>query len=47
MKRFAESIRYMCSDEDGKFRMSELVGGILFALLIPTLWVLLYAIGCN
>lgn len=33
MKRFAESIRYMCSDEDGKFRLSELVGGILFAYL--------------
>lgn len=47
MKRFAESIRYMCSDKDGKFRLGELIGGILFALLIPTLWIFLYAIGCN
>lgn len=47
MKRFVESIRYMCSDEDGKFHASELAGGLSLALLIPMLWVLLYAIGCN
>lgn len=47
MRKTIEAIKFICSDEDGQFKVSELVGGILFALLIPMLWVLLYVIGCN
>lgn len=47
MKEFVESVKYMCSDENGKFQPIALVGSIAAALLIPILWVFLYAIGCN
>mgnify|MGYP000973529947 CR=1 FL=1 len=47
MKEFVESVKYMCSDENGKFQPIALVGSIAAALFIPTLWVFLYAIGFN
>lgn len=47
LKEFVESVKYMCSDEDGKFQPIALVGSIAGAFFIPMLWVFLYTIGCN
>ena len=47
MKDFVESVKYMCSDEDGNFQPIAVVGSIVTALFIPMLWKFLYAKGCN
>lgn len=47
MKEFVESVKYVCSDENGKFQPIALIGSIAAALFIPMLWLFLYAIGCN
>ena len=48
MKDFVESVKYMCSDEDGNFQPTiAVVGSIAATLFVPLLWVFLYAIGCN
>lgn len=47
MKEFVEAVKYVCSDEDGKFKPIAVVGSIAAALFIPMLWIFLYAIGCN
>ena len=47
MKKFVESVKYMCSDEDGNFQPIALVGSIAAALFIPVLCIFLYALGCN
>ena len=47
LKEFVESVKYMCSDEDGNFQSIVLVGSIAAILFIPMLWIFLYAIGCN
>lgn len=43
--RTKESIKQMCSNEEGKFQITELIAGISFAALIPTLWLFLYMFG--
>lgn len=47
MKEFVEAVKYVCSDEDGKFQPIAVVGSIAAALFIPMLCIFLYAIGCN
>lgn len=47
MKEFKEALKCMCSDEHGEFQITEVIAGVGFALLIPMLWVFLYATGCN
>lgn len=45
--RTKESIKQMCSNEEGKFQITELIAGISFAALIPTLWLCLYMLGAR
>lgn len=47
MKEFKEALKWMCSDEHGEFQITEVIAGVGIALLIPMLWVSLYAIGCS
>jgi len=47
MKEFIEEMKSMFEDEQGEFQITEVIAGVGFALLIPMLWVFLYALGCN
>lgn len=47
MKDFKEALKCMCSNEHGEFQITEVIAGVGIALLIPMLWVFLYAIGYN
>ena len=47
MKNFLEAVKFVFSNEEGEFEPIAVVGSIAAALLIPMLWIFLYAIGCN
>ena len=47
MKETIEALKYMCSDESGTFQPTELAAGICVSLIIPTFWILAYALGAR
>lgn len=47
MKNTIEAIKFIFSNEEGEFEPIAVVGSIAAALLIPALWIFLYAAGCR
>ena len=47
MRRTINNLKNACSDEEGNFRATELIAGMSFAALIPTLWLFMYMLGAR
>lgn len=47
IRKFAKNLKQAAADEEGNFQATELIAGISFAALIPTLWLFLYMLGAR